>query len=100
MSGHHGHQGLPVGQDHRGLPMLGTAGQGLADRAHPSQEQGSRRASGTSLGMGQEWADAGLGCGSTGGPGSAEPMTRQGCGELETSPAVALLGQELMSPGG
>lgn len=69
---------------------------------HPSQKQAAGRysyghlqpkASGTSLGLGQEWAEmlpfrwAQL--------GRAHDQVGQGCKEIETSPTVALLEQEL-----
>lgn len=40
-----------------------------------------------------------MGHGSVGKPNSVGPMARQGCGELDPSPAVASLGQKLMAWG-
>lgn len=47
----------------------------------------------------QGCAEARLGWQPMGGPSSAEPVARQGCGVLETIPDAALLGQELMALG-
>ena len=49
---------------------------------------------------GDGWAKVQLGRGPAGVPGSAGPMARQGCGELETGPAVASLRQGLTAPRG
>lgn len=48
---------------------------------------------------GQGMAAARPGCRPKEGPSCVGPMAGQGCGELEPSSAVALLGQEMMAPG-
>ena len=77
-----------------GLPLRGLQGRAwqpglipLPSREVPGQPQ--PWASATSLGTGM-WAQL----------SSAHGKVGQGCGELETSPAAASLGQGLMAPGG
>lgn len=107
MPGHHGHQRLPVGQNHGRIPMLGTAGQGLAVRASPSQEQGSH---------GDIGAAPAAGIGHLPGHGNRDslrlcwdvhlqvglawqgPWLGRGHGEVETSPAAASVRQGMMVP--
>lgn len=49
---------------------------------------------------GDGWAEAQLGHGPTGGPGSAGPLARQACEELETGPSAAWLSQRPTAPVG
>ncbi|KAK4824340.1 hypothetical protein QYF61_013675 [Mycteria americana] len=66
---------------------------------HPSQEQGSSGPGHWAPPWGQGRAEARLGCQPVGGPSSAQPVAMQGCGEVVTGPAVALLGQGLAARG-
>lgn len=113
------HWGSTAGWGHWGQPLDGRAagdtgdsprmaGQRVALGTAPAW-QGSLVAPGAAvaLGIGHIPGDkAGLRLGtsweheSRGVPGLLGPMAGQGCEQLETSPAVALLGQGLMALGG
>lgn len=95
--------GLPVALEQWGLAMGDLLGQDLAARAHPLPQPGAlwelqlwgiRHLSGDGDRLRPR-----MGHGAAGGSSSAGLVARQGCGKLETSSAVASLGQGLVAPG-
>ena len=97
--------GLPGGREWWGVPMGVCQGRAWQPGAFPppSQEPGSWGAPGQpSPGhRAHPWGLGQGGHGPLGGPGSeAHSRAGSGCGELETGPAVASLGQGLTALGG
>jgi len=110
LSGHQWGPTAPWGCEWAWGTPPGGSGQGLAARDHPTAPARSRAggalgqppppASGSSLGMGMGWGQARTRARGWAWLSEAHGWAGQGCGELQTGPAVASLGQGLAAPGG